>query len=358
MLTGDESSPDQREDIIMRKQDEQSLDRSIELHGGLTRRALMPGAAAAALAMTTGQASAQRCPANPPHTKGPLVWLDLDQQELDDAYDQSVYAYNQANLAERRKANSEHALSVLGQPQRVAYGPTEIEKLDIYRTKRSNAPVFVFVHGGSWRNGRASQNAFLAEPFVKAGAHVVQPDFINVLEAGGDLFPMVEQLRRAVAFVYRNAASFGGDSNAIYLGGHSSGGHLGGCLVTTDWAREGLPLDIFKGALLGSGMYDLKAVRLSKRSKFVSFTDATEQELSAQRHIDRLHAPLILTHGTLETPEFQRQTRDFYAAVKAAGKPVELRVGQGYNHFETEETLGNPYGLMGRAAFELMKLQV
>ena len=81
-----------------------------------------------------------------------------------------------------------------------------------------------------------------------------------------------------------------------------------------------------------------------------------EQELSAQRHLDRIHAPLILTHGTLETPEFQRQTRDFYAAVKATGKPVELRVGQGHNHFEVQETLGNPYGLMGRSVFDLMKL--
>jgi arylformamidase len=357
-MTRDVTSAEQNEDSIMRKQDKRRLGRSMELHGGLTRRALLPGAAVAALALTTGEASAQRCPANPHHTKGPLVWLDLDEQELDDAYDQSVYAFNQANVSERRRVNSEHALSVLGQPQRVAYGPTEIEKIDIYRTKRPNAPVFIFIHGGRWQNGRASQNAFLAEPFVKAGAHVVQPDFINVLEAGGDLFPMVEQLRRAVAFVYRNATSFGGDPNALYLGGHSSGGHLGGCVVTTDWAREGLPLDILKGALLGSGMYDLKAVRLSKRSKYVNFTDEVEQELSAQRHIDRLHAPLILTHGTLETPEFQRQTRDFHAAVKAAGKPVELRVGQGYNHFETEETLGNPYGLMGRAAFELMKLPV
>ncbi len=342
----------------MAKQDEQRQDRAKLAHGRLNRRALFATAAAGALALTTGSASAQRCPANPTHTKGPLVWLDLDQQELDDAYDQSVYAFNQANISARRKANSELALSLLGQPQRVAYGPTEIEKLDIYRTKRPNAPIFVFIHGGSWRNGRASENAFLAEPFVKAGAHVVQPDFISVLDTGGNLFPMVEQLRRAVVFVYRNAASFGGDPNAVYLGGHSSGGHLGGCVVTTDWAHEGVPLDVLKGALLGSGMYDLKAVRLSKRSKYVNFTDEMEQELSAQRHIDRLHAPLILTHGTLETPEFQRQTRDFYAAVKAAGKPVELRVGVGYNHFETEETLGNPYGLMGRAAFELMKLPV
>jgi arylformamidase len=320
-----------------------------------SRRALFAGAAAGALALASEPASAQRCPA-PPRPKGPLVWLDLDQQELDDAYDQSVYAFNQGNIAERRRANSDLARSILGPPQRVAYGPSEIEKLDIYRTKRANTPINIFIHGGSWRNGQASDNAYLAEPFVKAGAHYVIPDFINVIEAGGDIFPMVEQVRRAVAFVYRNAASFGGDPNALYLTGHSSGGHLGGCIVITDWAREGLPLDILKGALLGSGMYDLKAVRLSKRSQYVKFTDAMEQELSAQRHLDRLHTPLILTHGTLETPEFQRQTRDFYAAAKATGKAVELRVGPGYNHFETQETLANPYGLMGRAAFEQMKL--
>lgn len=323
----------------------------------LSRRAVFAGAAAGALALAAEPAAAQRC-AGPPlaHIKGPPVWLDLDKQELDDAYDQSVYAFNQSNIAQRRRANSELALKLLGKPERLVYGPTEIEKLDIYRTKRPNAPVAIFIHGGSWRNGHASDNTYLAEPFVKAGAHYVMPDFINVIDANGDLFPMVEQVRRAVAWVYRNAASFGGDPNALYLAGHSSGGHLGGCIVTTDWAAQGLPLDILKGALLGSGMYDLKAVRLSKRSDFVKFTDAMEEELSAQRHLDRLHTPLILTHGTLETPEFQRQTRDFYAAVMAAGKPVELRVGEGYNHFETQETLANPYGLMGRAAFEQMKL--
>jgi arylformamidase len=62
-----------------------------------------------------------------------------------------------------------------------------------------------------------------------------------------------------------------------------------------------------------------------------------------------------LAHGTLESPEFQRQTREF-AAAKDAGKPVQLIVGDGYNHFELPETFGNPYGLMGRAALEQMGL--
>jgi arylformamidase len=78
--------------------------------------------------------------------------------------------------------------------------------------------------------------------------------------------------------------------------------------------------------------------------------------MSSQRHLDKLTAPVIATYGTNETPEFQRQTRDFVAAVKAAGKPIELVTAQSYNHFEMAESLGNPYGPNGRAALELMKL--
>src|SRR3984893_9554070 len=131
---------------------------------------------------------------------------------------------------------------------------------------------------------------------------------------------------------------------------------ISGCVVTHDWRKQDLPIDILKGAALSSGMYDLKPVRLSKRSKYVKVTDEMEEALSAARHIDKLHTPLILAHGTYETPEFQRQTRDFYAAVKAAGKPVEMLVGEGYNHFEMLETLANPYGLLGRAVFAQMGL--
>ena len=78
------------------------------------------------------------------------------------------------------------------------------------------------------------------------------------------------------------------------------------------------------------------------------------EKFSPQRHLDKLVAPIIVAHGTLETPEFQRQNREFAAAVKAAGKPVKLLVGQGYTHFEMFETLGNPYGLLGRAMLEQM----
>ena len=289
---------------------------------------------------------------------GPIVWLDMDQQALDDAYDQLVYAPNRDQLTQRRIINSAATRKRIGDPLRFAYGPTPIEGFDVFPTggAKGGGPVAIFVHGGAWRTGSASDYSFVAEPFVRAGGNFVVLDFVTVDDAGGSLFPLVEQVRRAIGLVYRNADKFGGDRDRLYLISHSSGSHLAGCAVTHDWSKDGLPRDILKGATLSSGMYDLKPVRLSKRSKYVKFTDVMEQELSAIRHLDKLVTPLNISYGTYETPEFQRQARDFAAAVKAAGKPVELLVGEAYNHFEMLETLANPYGLLGRAVLAQMGL--
>ena len=217
--------------------------------------------------------------------------------------------------------------------------------------------MFVFVHGGAWLGGEAKNYAYAAEMFVNAGAHFIALDFAAIGQAGGDLRVMADQVRRAVAWVYKNAASFGGDASRLYVAGHSSGGHLCGVTLVTDWQKDfGLPPDIIKGGLCMSGMYDMKAVRLSKRSSYVKFTDEMEQAMSSQRHLDLLRAPVTVTYGTNETPEFQRQSRDFAAAVRAVGKPVELIEAANYNHFEMLESLANPYGPNGRAALALMKL--
>lgn len=282
---------------------------------------------------------------------GPTVWLDMDQQALDDAYDQSKYALNRSQIVERYASNSDIARERLGAPRRTAYGPTANEALDLYPAASTSAPISIFVHGGAWQRGLAKNYAFAAELFVHAGAHHVVLDFINVIEAGGDLMPMADQVRGAIAWVYRNAASFGGDPNRIHLYGHSSGAHLGGVAMVTDWpGLFDLPADVIKTGLLCSGMYDLRPVRLSARSRYVNFTNDMEAALSTQRHIDRFTAPVALAFGTLETPEFQRQSRDFAAALRAAGKRVELLVGSHYNHFEIVETLASPYGLLGHAA--------
>ena len=77
----------------------------------LSRRGLLAGAAVVA----AGPALAQTAPAA--RVKGPLVWLNMDQKELDDAYDQAVYAPNRDIVIKRCVRNSELARERLGAAQ-------------------------------------------------------------------------------------------------------------------------------------------------------------------------------------------------------------------------------------------------
>lgn len=289
--------------------------------------------------------------------RGAPVWLDMDQRALDDAYDQAVWAPNQALVHERRAAAGAEAYARL-KPVRHAYGDTPLEGFDFFSCGKAGAPIMIFVHGGAWRTGDAALFAHLADTFLAAGLHVAVLDFVQIDAAGGHLETMISQVRCAIAHIARNARELGANPARIYLSGHSSGAHLAGCVLVTDWAGEfGLPADLIKGAIVVSGMFELEPVRRSKRSLYVKFTDDTVEKLSAIRHLDRISCPVIVAYGTQESPEFQRQSREFAAALEAAGKPVQLIVARGCNHFEMQETFHNPYGCVGRPALAMIAAQ-
>src|ERR1041384_7790686 len=132
----------------------------------LTRRGLLQVGIASAVLAGGRAAFAQQAS----RAKGPAVWLDMDQAELDAAYDQITYAPNLAQIVKRYATNSEAVRARLGAPRRYAYGPTPIEALDIYTTRRANAPINIFLHGGAWRGGLARDSGYPAELFVHAGA--------------------------------------------------------------------------------------------------------------------------------------------------------------------------------------------
>ncbi len=283
-----------------------------------------------------------------------LVYLDMDQQQLDDSYNQIVYAPNLVQIVGRYASASAAVRFRIGEPARISYGEAQVERFDLYAASVERAPFCLFLHGGAWRQDEATDYAFPAELFLGAGVHYAAIDFDNVITTGGDLAPMADQVRRAIDFIYRNASSFSGDPNRIFVVGHSSGAHLAAVALTTDWGALGLPSDVLKGGIVCSGIFDLIPVSLSARRTYVNFTPQAKENLSPIRHIDRLSCPVLVAYGTHDTPEFQRQSREFASAAIQAGKNVELLVGDGYNHFELIETLGNPFGPLGRAALKLM----
>ncbi|MGE4126385.1 MAG: alpha/beta hydrolase [Pusillimonas sp.] len=285
--------------------------------------------------------------------KGEIVFLNYTQAELDRNYDQGAWAPNLGQILKRYDARSELTRQRLGKPETFAYGDDKVETFDLFRAKADKAPLHVFIHGGAWRAGKASSYHFPAEMFLDNGVSYIGLDFGNVQDIGLD--GMVAQLRKALAYIHKNAEKLGIDPKQIYISGHSSGAHLGGVILTTDWSKLGVPQDIIKGATLISGMYDLKPVRQSARSSYVPFTDDIENTMSTQRHLNQINTPVILAYGGLETDEFKRQTKDFADAMKKANKPVELIFSEFSNHFEIMDDFGNPYGPVSAATLKQIK---
>ena len=80
-----------------------------------TRRHVL-AAAGATIALQTGRALGQQQLGPPPHAKGPLVFLNYDQIELDAAYTQNVYEPTIAQVRARLTSNSEAVRKRIGQP--------------------------------------------------------------------------------------------------------------------------------------------------------------------------------------------------------------------------------------------------
>ena len=268
------------------------------------------------------------------------VYLNYDQEELDRNYDQRAWAPNADETIARWITGSAAARSSLRHRANLAYGSTEDERLDIFPAARAGAPILVFIHGGAWRSLSKEDSCYAAPAFVAAGVNFVALNFANIPKVR--LPDMVAQVRRGVAWVYRNARELGGDPNRLYVAGHSSGGHLAASVLVTDWRTHRLPNTIVKGGLCISGMYDLEPVILSARSSYVKLSKQEEMELSPARHLYALSCPVAIAYGEKKTHEFQRQGRDFAQMLKSIGQLYDLVVLGGLNHFEVGSALGAP----------------
>ena len=278
------------------------------------------------------------------------VFLDYTQQELDDAFEQQLWAPNFEALSAQRKARSAELRQKMEHFE-TRYGEGAEETLEILPTSKSNAPILLFIHGGRWRPQPANDFIFFADTVVAAGAHFVAARFstLDPPKRPTRMPDMIAELRLAVLWLYRNAASFGGDPERLHVIGHSSGAHLTSVLLTTDWERHGAPAKILKSGTCVSGMYELRPVVLSARSAYVKLSAEEEDEFSAIRHLDRVRCPILVAYGDKESPEFQRQGQTFAAALRDHRLPSEAMVLAGSNHFEGIRTMMDAASPLARA---------
>jgi len=283
------------------------------------------------------------------------VFRDYTQEELDWQYDHSK-RFETGIFQEQRSAASRAAREKVRGLLDVAYGDHADEVVDIFPAEGADkAPVIVFFHGGAWTRGSKNGYSFPAAAFAPRGIGWVATEFTKVPQ--GTLSNQVRQNRDAVAWVYRNAETYGFDRDRIYIAGHSSGGHNCGMVLVTDWqAQYGLPKDLVKGAVAISGMYDLEAVYLSYRNRYLHLTDEEWRANSSILHIPKDYGPpLIIGCAEHDTAEFHRQPEEFLAAWKAAGHWGEWIELTDRHHFTGSMCYGEPEHPLFRKILEMIK---
>ena len=270
-----------------------------------------------------------------------IVWGNYTKDELDRQYDQSTLVPNTPELMAVNAEDSARIRTEIECIQGISYGPTVIERLDIFPVAEKGAPVVIYHHGGAWTRSDKDQCSYIAPSFVAEGINVLVLDF--ALAPKVSLDEIVRQNRAAIAWAWHNADEYGWDRNQIHSLGHSSGGHICGMMLVTDWEGDyGLPSDVIKTAAACSGMYELEPVRLSHRNTYLDLTEQSAGRNSSIRQIPTNDIPLTVAWGTGELDEFQRQNREFAEAWAAAGHTVESFTLDGMNHFEVGREIVNP----------------
>ncbi len=270
------------------------------------------------------------------------VYLDYTQEELDRQYEHRNFVPDADDYVAAQRAESERVRGAANGRFDVAYGPHEDELLDIYLADGAGpAPIVVFFHGGRWARGSKASNCEGAETYTALGVHFVSVNFSLLPTVTMDV--LIHQCRDAIAWLWRNAETFGGDRDRIFVHGKSSGAHVGAMMAITDWRADfGLPADLVKGALLVSGMYDLEPVRLTFRNDWLKLDEQGAWRNSPIRHIPEHGCPLIVGVGALETDEFRRQPREFVDAWRAQGLECHFVEMAGRHHFTVNDEMKDP----------------
>ena len=286
----------------------------------------------------------------------PPVYLGYDQAGLDAQYNNRArfpdYKQHFDNWNTWSAATRARVHGLLDVP----FGQADLEKLDIFPAPNGRAPIFVFIHGGYWYSLDKSHYSYVAEGMLPHDVTTVVNNF--ELAPAADMDTIVEQNRRALAWIWRNAQAFGGDRDRIYVCGHSAGGHLGLMLLGTDWPAwgEGLPPDVVKGVCSIGGIFDLEPIRLSFLNKTLHM-DAEQARRSSPLHQTYpTPAPLSLVVAVDESDEFHRQSREMQRHWAGLGYPVQLVIPPGLDHFNVVNDLANPGCALVAHQLEQMRL--
>jgi arylformamidase len=263
------------------------------------------------------------------------------------------YTINWRAFYEKAAELTDAARRALPNSQDLAYGPDPKQRLDLYFPVQAprQAPVFLFIHGGGFREGDRRQYGYVAAPLAARGVITAVMSYRLVPH----VYPsQVTDVELAVAWLVKNIGSHGGDPGRIYVGGHSAGAILSALLgVRADWqSARGLPPDIIKGIVPVSGPYDLRGL-----AGFVAdFIPADGPDRVMASPILRIARtpPAVVAYGEKEGP-YAAGSAAFVDALVARGGRATLLAMQGMGHDQTALALADATNPLTEAVLSLLQ---
>ena len=205
----------------------------------------------------------------------------------------------------------------------------ERQKLDLYLPKGAkDYPTLFFIHGGAWTQGSRSGFDRIGRTFAKNG--------VAFVSTGYRLSPKVQHpahiqdVAKGFAWTAAHIGKYGGNPDAIFVSGHSAGGHLAALLATDDdyLKAEKLSLKDIKGAIPVSGVFVV-----STRQKNVFGEDAEVcKKASPQNHVREGLPPFLIIYADREMAGLGRQAEAFAPALKKQKVEATVVMGKDRNH--------------------------
>jgi acetyl esterase/lipase len=282
------------------------------------------------------------------------AWLAVDGEERPWIYSNPIYlkypdllSMQLPSLAKPENVETKKDITYVdGNPE-----DESKHKLDLYFPKdKEKVPVFFFLHGGAWTSGDRSQYPPLGNRYAHEGIVTVIPSYR--LAPKNPHPAQIEDVAAAFAWTLQHISEYGGDTNKIYIGGHSAGGHLAALLTLDPKYLQpfGFSPSQIKGTICLSGAFDLS----DGKQKIFGDNKAGRQDASPLFHIHKTSSPFLITYCEWDYFPLALQAQEFSAALDKAGVTSRLVFVPKQNHISEMLAVSTPDDLTVKSVREFI----
>lgn len=213
-------------------------------------------------------------------------------------------------------------------------------KLDVYSPKKVDKPkeVLVFMHGGNWVRGKKSIYPFLGKGFAKKNIVTVIVNYR--LSPKGTNDSMATNAALAVKWVKENISLYNGDTNHIFISGHSAGAQLAALIATDNTYFKKLNMqNPIKGTILidpfGLDMYTYLTHYHGRDSLYYpvfSNNPETWKKATPSFYFNKEMPPFLILLGTKTNDVIIKGSYDFLKALQPYQPNTKLILVKGKRH--------------------------